>query len=183
MKVFIIVLGGIIAFCVGAGAVVTRVLPVSIAGIETNVQGSPALQPLTQTSNEPDMTITLSERYLNRQMTQSMPGSAQSQPSIDLHVNNLADVSSTVRAGFLTLRPKASVSFSVVNGRIVITVLRVDVGGFGVPNSLIEPQINSLKQNAETELNKQFANLQTTSGLKLQSLSTTENSLTVVFSQ
>jgi hypothetical protein len=185
VKALLVVIVGIFTFlCVGGVALATGVMQLPSTALQTNIQASPPLQPLNaQVANAPDMTVTLSERYMNLQMTKSMTNSAESNPQIDLHANNLADVSSTVRAGFLTVRPKASVSFAVQNGRVVISVLRVDVGGFGVPSSLIEPQINSLKQNAETELNKQFANLQTTSGLKLQSLSTTENSLTLNFSQ
>ena len=69
----------------------------------------------------------------------------------------------------------------VENGQIVVHVQNVNVGGFGVPGSLIEPQINQMKQNAETNLNTQLEKFTASSGLKLQALSTTENSLSLFF--
>jgi hypothetical protein len=46
---------------------------------------------------------------------------------------------------------------------------------------LIEPQIAQIKTTAETELNRQFASMQAATGLKLQSLTSTEGSLTLSF--
>jgi hypothetical protein len=101
-----------------------------------------------------------------------------------LHANNLANVSATVQVNSLVrVTPNISLQLGVANGRIVINVLQVNVGGFGVPSSMIEPQIQQLKQNAEDDLNTQLAVLQNATGLKLQTLSTTENSLTLEFAQ
>lgn len=196
MKAIVGIVLGIVALLgIAGGAVATGVVRLPFSAPQTNVaaqlraqvpatvQSSPPLQPaVAQSSDSADMVVTLSERFLNRKIVEGMPqGGEVSNPQIDIHANALADFTATVRTGFLTVTPRASVQLSVKNGRIVIDVLKVDVGGFGVPSSMIQPQIDELKATAETELNQQFADLEKSTGLKLQSLSTTENSLTLYF--
>lgn len=186
MKVLVSLVLGIIA-CLGVagGAVLTGIVHIPSSAIESNFLAIPPLQPDTaQTPVASDMTITLSERFMGSQIALSMPpGGEVSNPQIDLHANGLADFTGLVKTGFLTFTPKASVRFSVVKGRIVIDILQINVGGFGIPTSLIEPQIAQLKQTGEIALNQQFAAMQTNAGLTLQSLTTTENSVTLNFTQ
>jgi hypothetical protein len=196
MKVIVTIVLGIVALLgVAGGAVATGIVRMPFAPPQTNVQAqlqaqiptsvqpSPPLQPqATQTTDGADMIVTLSERFLNRRIVEGMPqGGDVSDPRIDLHANDLANFTATVRTGFLTLNPDASVKFSVQRGRIIVDVLKVDVGGFGVPNSMIQPQVDNLKATAEDELNEQFAEIQRSTGLTLKSLSTTENSLSLYF--
>lgn len=187
MKIIAGCLVGILALVgLGAGAVAMGLVNVPFFPTATGVQGSPALQPLNaQTANNADMIVTLSERYLNRQLAAGLPSGGQiSNVQLDVHENNRADINATAQVNnFFTVRPKVSMLLRVQNGQIVIDIQSVDVGGFGIPSSLIEPQIAQLKQQAESQLNAQLANLATSSGLKLQDLSTTENSLTLDFVQ
>jgi hypothetical protein len=190
-----ILLGIVAVLGIAGGAIATGIVRLPFSPPETSVaaqiqaqvpatvQSSPPLQPASaQSTDGADMIVTLSERFLNRKIVEGMPqGDEISNPQIDLHADALADFTATVRSGFLTVTPRASVRLAVQNGRIVIDVLNVDVGGFGVPSSMIQPQIDQLKATAETELNKQFADLEKTTGLKLHSLTTTENSLTLYF--
>ncbi len=179
-----VVIGILALLCIGATAVATGIVRAPFSAPQTLVQGAPALLPLSTQADGADMTVTLSERFLNKMVAEGMPkGGDVSNAQIDLHQGNRADVTAAVKTGFVTLTPKAAVTFAVQNGRIVIEVQRVDVGGFGVPNSLIEPQIAQLKQTAERELNQKLAELEKTTGLTLQSLSTTENSMTLVFGE
>lgn len=189
MKVLVTAIVGIIVLLGAAGAgVLAGIVPVRFGETQANFQGQvatvPPLQPLNAQVGGADMVITLSERFLNQQIGKGVPQTGEvSNAQIDLHSNSLANFTATVKTGFLTVQPNATVQFSVQNSRIVIDVLKVDVGGFGVPSSLIQPQIDQLKLGAEAALNSQFADLQKNTGLKLQSVSTTENSLTLNFAQ
>jgi hypothetical protein len=196
VKVIVGILLGIVALLgIAGGAIATGIVRLPYSAPQTNVaaqvqaqvpvtvQSAPPLQPaVAQSSDGVDMVVTLSERFLNRKVVEGMPQDGEvSNPQIDLHTNSLADFGATVKTSFLTVTPQASVQLSVKNGRVVIDVLKVDVGGLGVPSSMIQPEIDRLKATAESELNKQFADLDKTTGLKLYSLSTTENSLTLYF--
>lgn len=189
MKVLFTLVVGAIAVCgLLGGAVLAGIIHVpsgAVSNFQAQLPTLPALQPLpAQASDTSDMTITLSERFLNNRIAIGVPSTAQiSNAQLDLHAGNLADFSATVNTGFINVNPKATVLLSVRNGRIVLDVQKVDVGGFGVPSSLIQPQIDQLKQTAETALNNEFAQLQASTGLTLQALSTTENSLTLYFAQ
>lgn len=190
MRVFVtLVIGAIVVCGILGGAILTGIVRIPSSSSETSFQAQlptlTALQPIpSQASDTADMTVTLSERFLNNQIALGVPATDQiSNPQLDIHADNLADFSATVNTGFFNVKPQATVKLAVQNARIVLDVQKVDVGGFGVPASLIQPQIDQLKQNAEAALNAQFAKLQATTGLKLQSLSTTENTLTLYFSQ
>lgn len=186
MKVLgIVVVGILLLVCAGGVVFGMGLLPFSRDATQTNVQAQP-LQPLpTQSSDTADMVVTLSERFFNKQIADKMPAGGQVQNAeIDLHANNTANVTATVQVNSqVRVSPNASVQLGVQNGRIVVDITKVDVGGLALPNSMIEPQINQLKQTAENQLNSQLAQFEQTTGLKLQSLSTTENSLTVFFGE
>ncbi len=185
MKIITGIIVGIVALVgIGGAAIATGIVRAPFSAPQTNIQAAPPLQLLlAQTPNNADMSVTLSERFLNKQIIKGIPNTGEiSNAQLDLHAGDLADVTATVQVNrLLTVQPKISVKLAVQNGRIVIEVQRVDVGGIGIPDSLIQAQVAQLKQTAEEELNKQFAELEKSTGLKLHSLSTTENSLTLYF--
>lgn len=198
MRVIAGALLALIAFMgICAGAVALGFITIPLLSPETQEQSNPPLQPIptqlstisdtAQSTTDPDadLTLTVSERYLNRQLSQGLPQDGAVQDTrLDLHANNLADVLATVEVNSsLTVRPKLSLALSIQNGRMVINVQQIDVGGFDVPQSWIEPQIAALKQTTEREFNRQFTDLEKSSGLKLLSLSTSENTLTLHFVQ
>ncbi len=166
----------------GGAAVLAGVIPVTHA--TNTMQEVPPSQPLTaQTTTSADMIVTLSERFMNQQLAVGLPPNGQVQNAqLDLHTGNLADFTANVQVNsFISSSIKANVQFFVANGRIVITIYNVTVGGFGIPSSLIQPQIDQIKATAEAQLNQQFANVQANTGLRLQNLTTTENSITLSF--
>ena len=147
---------------------------------------APTVPPPTSTPVPPTkpnaQSVTISETDLNQQLNQNLPqGSEVSNVFLDLHPGNTASVRATIRLNSLTLQPNASLKASVVNNRVSIEVTQVSVGGFGVPSSMIEPQIANLKSMAERELNSQLAKLEAETGYKLQSISTTETGMTLNF--
>lgn len=175
---------GLAGIC--GGGVLTGILPVESGATATSVQAVPPLQPLpTEATDNADMVVTLSERYLNRQLLEGLgQGGEVSNVQLDLHAGQAADVTAQVRMNSsITLRPKAALKLTVNNGRVGISVQKVDVGGVGVPNNIIEPQIAELQRTAETELNRQLGSLQQNSGLRLSALASTENSLILYFSR
>lgn len=126
--------------------------------------------------------VTVTEGDLNQQLNQNLPPDAHvSNVFLDLHPGNTGNVSATLRLNSLTLQPNASLQVAVVNNRVVINVTQVRVGGFGVPSSMIEPQVANLKSLAERELNSQLAGVEANTGFKLQSISTTETDMRLTF--
>ena len=183
-----VVVGIVVLAGIAGGVILFGLVPVTRSPILTAVQGSvasaAALQPLAQQSTDnADMIITLSERFMNQQMTAGMTqGGGVENPQLDLHDGGAANFTGTVPVNALfKANINASLQFSVQNGSIVLDITNVDVGGFGVPSSLIQPQVDQIKSTAETQLNQQFSNLTASTGLHLQSLTTTENSLTLYF--
>ena len=165
------------------GALVTGLVP-GLPTTQTTVSAVPALQPLpAQVTDNADMVITFSERFLNANLAQGIPTGGQvSNVQLDLHSGETADLHATVVINaFLTVQPKLALKLAVANGQVTIDVVSVDVGGFGLPSSLIQPEIDSFKSTAQTQLNQQLVLMAQTTGLKLQSVSTTENSLTLYF--
>ncbi len=127
-------------------------------------------------------TVALGERDLNQLLNQNLPpGGEVSNVVLDLHAGNTASISAALRLNSLTLQPRATLYATVADNRIAIEVTQVRVGGFGVPSSMIEPQIAQLKNMAERELNSQLAKLQAQTGYKLQTLTTTENEMILHF--
>lgn len=149
---------------------------------------APTNPPPTRASLAPTapnaQSVSISESDLNQQLNQNLPPGGQvSNVFLDLHAENTASISATIQLNSITLQPTASLQAAVVNHRIAITVTRVRVGGFGVPSSMIEPQIADLKNMAERELNAQLEKLEQTTGFKLQAITTTENELRLYFAQ
>jgi hypothetical protein len=168
-----------IAACgIGLTAAPTSTPPPQVAA-PTFVSGTAAPKPTIN----PQMTeVTIQETLLNAQIGAGVPEGGQiSNPRVDLHPDNLADLTANVNTGLIVLQPQVTIKLSAQDGRIVIDVLNIDVGGLGVPTALIEPQIVEIKRNAEDQLNRQFAELERTTGNKLQSITSTENELILRF--
>lgn len=175
--VAVVALAGACAIPSGIGQAPTTVAPTTI------VVSPPTQTPPAPSNDNTGTTFTLRESDLNRNIAQGLGNSEISNAQIDIHPGERADLTATVNAGGLSLTPRISVQFSVQDGQIEIEVLGVDVGGFGVPSNLIQDQITQLEQTAETELNRQFNQIRANTGLVLQSISTTEDSLTLQYGQ
>lgn len=183
MKTIYFALLGIFALAgIGACALATTAAPTSLPPtVPAAASAVPPSPIVTQPNQATGSIFTLSESDLNAQIAQGISQGEISNAHIDLLPNNLADFSATLRTGNLTLEPKISIELAVQNGQIVINVLKIEVGGFGLPSSLIETQIAQIKQTAETELNSQLAKVKSRTGMTLQSLSTTQDELVLTF--
>lgn len=174
------------------GALGCGLLSSSVSGPTptTVILAVPTLPPPTPAPTLPPAAVTVphaqvftvTESELNQRLNQNLPPDGQvSNVFLDLHPGNTANIRANLRLNSLTLQPNASLQVAVVNNRIVIDVTQVSVGGFGVPGSMIEPQIANLKSTTEHELNSQLAKVQAETGFKLQSISTTETGMTLSF--
>lgn len=178
MKIIIGVVIGMVAI-LGLGRLgAADVMPRTSAQPQGVTQSAPLAQATTG-----DMNITLSERYLNQQLRVGVPAGGQiSNAALDIHPGQVADLSANVQVNsFLNLPVTVNTLFTLANGRVTITVQSVKIGGFGVPNSLVEDQIATLKTNGEAEINRQLAYMEANAGLTMTGLSSTEDSLTLSF--
>lgn len=179
---------GVLGICLLFGALGCGLLSETTTTSPTPTRiviAAPTLPPtavLVQPTSPGAQTVSISESDLNQQLNQNLPpGGEVSNVFLDLHEGNTASVRATIRVNSLTLQPNALLAASVVNNRVSIDVTQVSVGGFGVPSSVIEPQIANLKNMAERELNSQLATLEANTGFKLQSIVTTENEMILYF--
>jgi hypothetical protein len=174
MKLLIgVVLGALVMLCVAGGAL-----------LWTATSAGPAAAP-APLQDDADVALVLSERYLSRQVALGIPPSEQIQnPQLDLNEGNTAELSATVRvSSFITARIRVAIAFAARDGRIGITVRNVDLGSLNLPTEMIAPQLREIEQASEGELNRQLQDLEASTGLRLQSLETTEDSLKLNLSE
>ncbi len=81
----------------------------------------------------------------------------------------------------LVLYPDALIELTVVDGRIQLAVVGVNLFGVNIPPALIQQQLGELVQGPEREANGAVQEVTTKTGLKLRALSLTENSLVLTF--
>jgi hypothetical protein len=141
-------------------------------------QQTPSPTPLPEV--EPAIKVIIQETYIQEQLEKEMEiNPAYSDPEIDFRAPDLALISFTTRVNtFLKLRPTATVEFSVEDEEVVVEVVRIDVNGMNVPRSLIESQIDELREEIQLELNNLTGSL-TEADLELVEISATEDALVV----
>jgi hypothetical protein len=66
---------------------------------------------------------------------------------------------------------------------MTLIVDNVDVGGFTIPRSAIDPQVTQFTRNAETQLNRELTRILANTGLHLSSVEATEDTLIFKLSQ
>jgi hypothetical protein len=71
------------------------------------------------------------------------------------------------------------VQFSVAGGKIKLTILDVNVGGLGVPRSLVEASLVQAEKEAENQANQAISKSLAGTGLKVTGVSATDTSLVV----
>jgi hypothetical protein len=142
------------------------------------LQATPAPTQLPEV--EPAIKVIIQETYIQERLEKEMEiNPAYSDPEIDFRAPDLALISFTTRVNtFLKLRPTATVEFSVEDEEVVVEVVRIDVNGMNVPRSLIEGQIDELREEIQLELNNLTGSL-TEADLELVDISATEDALVV----
>ncbi len=126
------------------------------------------------------VSLTLNETYVNALVKQQLLDNPNVyDPVVDLRAPNQALVTMSMRvAGGLTVRPTATIAFVVSNNRIVVDIVRVDVGSLNVPRVLIQNQLLALQTELENQLN-QLTHPLNSSILQLENISANDTELTV----
>jgi hypothetical protein len=142
------------------------------------LQATPAPTQLPEV--EPAIKVIIQETYIQERLEKEMEiNPAYSDPEIDFRAPDLALISFTTRVNtFLKLRPTATVQFSVEDEEVVVEVVKIDINGMNVPRSLIEGQIDELREEIQLELNNLTGSL-TEADLELVDISATEDALVV----
>jgi uncharacterized protein YpmS len=145
------------------------------------------LLPASSVSN-PDLTITISEQYLNDQLRKGLAGRGMkvTDMTVNLHASNRADASMTMSITVLgesiNIRPNASIHFGVSNGLVTFDIDKVDVSGFSVPQQVVNQEIGSFKQYGQDEFNAEMKRELANTGLHVVGIESTEGALTLQLS-
>ena len=73
--------------------------------------------------------------------------------------------------------------FQVVDGKIQTHVTNINLGAISVPTALVKPQIDQMESLFESSVNRAVTSALAGSGLKLYSVSTSSDALTVDLGQ
>lgn len=136
-----------------------------------------------------DMTVTIQQPYLNDQLRKGAAtrGMNVSDLSVALHSPNRAEATMSTSVDLLgqsyTLRPHVTFHFGVADGLVSITVDKVDVSGFSVPQDIVNQEMGSFKQYAEDQINSELKRGLGNSGLHVVGIESTEGALTIKLSR
>jgi hypothetical protein len=146
------------------------------------------LLPASSVSN-PDVTLTVSEQYLNDQLRKGLAtsGLKLNNLTVDLHASNRADASMTmsvtVLGQSLNIRPDASLHFGVSNGLVTFDIDKVTVSGFSVPQEVVNQEIGSFKRYGQDQFNAELKRELANTGLQVVGIESTETALTLRLSR
>lgn len=168
--------GGVVGVLLAIGAFLVHTSSSAHTGLE--------LTPLVSADN-PDLTITLSEAYLNAQLRAGVAtrGLDASDLSINLHAPNRADATMTFQTTVLnqsiSLHPNISFHFGVSKGLVTLAVDKINISGISVPNEIVNQQVARFQRAAEDIFNAEVKRLLANTGLRLVSVEATENVLII----
>jgi len=133
---------------------------------------------------KPDVLVTVSASYLNAQIRQTIAQSGiVKNPVINLAAPNVIKVASALEVSVAGQRISTNATITlraaVQGGRVALTVEKIEAGGVNVPQSLIAPTIESVRKQAENQINAVVLSALKGTGLKLANLRMTANDLTI----
>lgn len=143
--------------------------------------------------NAPDLRVSIAEKYAQKEMLASLQADKTLQkPVLDFQPGNRIRASATVVTPVprevpvlggqtITVRPTIVLTFQVVSNRMVVAIESVDLGGLALPRSVVEPQLEQIRKEIESQANQTIQRAVAGTNLKLVAGSTTEDSLVVDF--
>jgi uncharacterized protein YpmS len=141
------------------GLIIGIVLGFGMAQMATNAAPPPLAAP-APSPNGSDVSVTASAAFINSQLQQAVEQSGLGrQAKVTLISPNLIQVAATVDASALIGVPVAvnatvSMRASVRNGRISLSVDKVDAGGVAVPPSVMGSMVEKMRALAEEQVNR-----------------------------
>lgn len=144
-----------------------------------------ASSPVQPVQNSPVIQIMVQEAYINTLVKEALKDNPMlSNPVVDLHSGDTASVTVNLQlAGALSLKPTAMLHFGVVNNRVVIDITEITVQGFAIPTSIIRPQLQTVTDDMEAQINQVIGAMENETGLVLTSLNTSETQLIIGLSE
>jgi hypothetical protein len=181
MKKIIMKQSRVLGIALGILALISGMLFSSFNFQNTFAATSPA-QPV---QDSPVIQIMVQESYINTLVKEALKDNPiLSNPVVDLHSGNAASVTVNLQlAGTLSLKPTAMLHFGVVNHRVVIDITEITVQGFAIPTSIIRPQLQTVTDDMEAQINQVVGAMEKETGLELTSLNTSETQLIIGLSE
>jgi hypothetical protein len=138
------------------------VLLMSGANLLLPSNSAPTVVPPPVIPGQPDVSVTLSAAFVNSQVQQAVrQGGLARQATISLSAPNIVTaalvVDARVAGQTLALNATVTMRVSVRQGRIVLTVDKVDVGGVSAAQALVTQNIERIRAQAEDQINRLVA--------------------------
>lgn len=130
------------------------------------------------------VTVSASAAYLNSQIQQAArQTNLVKQAVVTLDVPNIVQVSATVEATLIGQRVSTNATVrmrvTVQNGRIVLAVEKIDTGNPLIPQSFVANSVESLRGQAENQINAMVASALKGTSLRVTGVRITPGELTV----
>ncbi|MBI3538078.1 MAG: hypothetical protein HY070_11045 [Chloroflexi bacterium] len=131
-----------------------------------------------------DVTITFAASYLNAQLKQLMAKNAiLKQPTSALAAPNLLKIAGVVdlTLGGQRVSANVTIAFQIAakNSRVVLVVDSIDANGISVPQSLLGSTLDSVRTQAEDQINTLIQNSLKGTSLKLAAIRISASDLTL----
>jgi uncharacterized protein YpmS len=174
------------AGCIGIilGLVVGIVLTFGAFQLMGSSSEQPASAP-TSLAGIPDVSVTASLPFINSQLQQAVNQSGLGkQATVTLASPDVIQVAADVDASALigipvTVNATMSMHVSVQNGRILLTVDKVDAGGVDVPQSLMGSTVEQMRALAENQINRMVQRALEGTTLRVVDVRVTPNAMTI----
>lgn len=129
-----------------------------------------------------DVTITVSAKYLNAQLQQIVQQTGWAkQATLTLSAPNLAQLNLALETKILgrtiTGSAVARVRVAAQNGRVALTVEKVDVSGIGVSQSAVAPIVEQVRAQTEDQINRALQRELQGTGLRLSNIRITSSEI------
>ena len=134
--------------------------------------------------------VSVDSSFLNQELNNMLadqPQFSDAKPQLELKSPNAAALTANlpvdVNGRTLKVRPTVTMQFQVVDGKIQTHVTNINLGAISVPTALVKPQIDQMESLFESSVNRAVTSALAGSGLKLYSVSTSSDALTVDLGQ
>jgi len=171
--------------CLGAivGLVLGILLTFGAWSLWTRTNPSPQSAPILDASRG-DVTLTISANYLNARLQHIVKQTGLvKQATLTLLAPDIAQINATMDAKILGQTISGSalarVRIAVQNGRVLLTIEKVDVSGIGISQSFVTPVIEQLRAQMEDQINKVIQRELQGMGLRLVNIQVMPNRVTV----
>jgi uncharacterized protein YpmS len=170
--------------------VVTLLLLMLFAGLALLRPGSalsPAASSLAPAPEDADVSLSVSERRLAQEMAASLAGNPNLRdPAFELSPPDRARVTVSAHTQLLgqtvQIRPTVQMRFVLSDGRVQVVAEGMEVAGLPIPDWLADIPMREFTEPIERQVNETVQQMEAGSGLKLTSVSATDDSLVLGFS-